>query len=101
MTLQGQKAGHRVGQLASAAGITVRTLHYYDEIGLPHPSGRTEAGHRLYSDADVERLYRISLLRRLGLCLEDVAHALDDPAWNLHSALGVHLGELEKRAWRL
>lgn len=97
MSLRGQVTGRRVGQLAKAAGLTVRTLHYYEEIGLLRPSGRTEAGHRIYSDADVERLYRISLLRRLGLRLEEVAQALDDPAWNLRSALSTHLGELDRR----
>src|SRR5205807_680092 len=55
-------AGRKVGELATATGLTIRTLHYYEEIGLLVASGRTEAGHRLYSDADVERLYRISLL---------------------------------------
>jgi DNA-binding transcriptional MerR regulator/uncharacterized glyoxalase superfamily protein PhnB len=97
MTLPRQAAGRRVGQLAKAAGLTVRTLHYYEEIGLLRPSGRTEAGHRLYSDSDVERLYRISLLRRLGLRLEDISCALDDPAWNLRSALSAHMGELDRR----
>jgi DNA-binding transcriptional MerR regulator/uncharacterized glyoxalase superfamily protein PhnB len=97
MALRSPAPGRRVGQLAKAAGLTVRTLHYYEEIGLLRASGRTEAGHRLYSDADVERLYRISLLRRLGLRLEDIARALDDPAWNLRSALGAHLQELDRR----
>jgi len=97
MTLPSSASGRRVGKLAEAGGLTVRTLHYYEEIGLLRPSGRTEAGHRLYSDADVERLYRISLLRRLGLRLEDIARALDDPAWNLQSALSAHLGDLDRR----
>lgn len=48
----------KVGQVAAATGLTVRTLHYYQEIGLLAPSGRSEAGHRLYSAADLERLYR-------------------------------------------
>ncbi len=86
-----------MGQLAKATGLTVRTLHYYEEIGLLRPSARTEAAHRLYSDADVERLYRISLLRRLGLRLEDIARALDDPAWSLRSALGAYREELDQR----
>jgi MerR family transcriptional regulator, thiopeptide resistance regulator len=56
----------KVGELARVTGLTVRALHYYDEIGLLMPSGRTPAGHRSYDRADVARLYRISLLRRLG-----------------------------------
>jgi hypothetical protein len=59
--------GRKVGELAAATGLTVRTLHYYEEVGLLVASGRTEAGHRLYDDAEVERLYRICLLRHLGL----------------------------------
>jgi len=89
--------GRRVGELASATGLTVRTLHYYEEIGLLVASGRTEAGHRLYSGDDVERLYRISLLRRLGLPLSEIGRALDDPAWNLQSAMATHLGDLDRR----
>jgi len=89
--------GRRVGELAAVTGLTVRTLHYYEEIGLLVASERTEAGHRLYNDADVERLYRISLLRRLGLPLGEIGRALDDPAWSLRSAMAAHLGELERR----
>src|SRR5947209_2359518 len=89
--------GRRVGELAAATGLTVRTLHYYEEIGLLVASGRSEAGHRLYSDADVERLYRISLLRRLGLPLSEIGRALDDPAWSLRAAMATHLGELDRR----
>ena len=89
--------GRRVGELATSAGLTVRTLHYFDEIGLLVASGRSEAGHRLYSDGDVERLYRICLLRRLGLGLEEIGRALDDPSWNLQSALAAHLHDIDRR----
>ena len=91
------RTGRKVGELAQAAGLTVRTLHYYDEIGLLVASERSPAGHRLYSDADVERLYRICLLRRLGLPLDQIAKALDDPAWSLRSALAAHLAAVERR----
>ena len=91
------RTGRKVGELAKATGLTVRTLHYYEEIGLLVPSARSAAGHRLYDDADVERLYRISLLRRLGLPLGEIASALDDPAWNLRAAMSSHLGELDRR----
>ncbi|MEJ7583424.1 MAG: MerR family transcriptional regulator [Acidimicrobiales bacterium] len=89
--------GRRVGELATTTGLTVRTLHYYGEIGLLPASGRTEAGHRLYADADVSRLYRICLLRRLGLPLGEIGRALDDPAWSLRPALSAHLRQLEGR----
>jgi DNA-binding transcriptional MerR regulator/uncharacterized glyoxalase superfamily protein PhnB len=87
----------KVGELAEAAGLTVRTLHYYEEIGLLVASERSGAGHRLYTEADVERLYRICLLRRLGFALADVSGALDDPAWSLHAALAAQLHDLDRR----
>jgi MerR family transcriptional regulator, thiopeptide resistance regulator len=87
----------RIGELAAATGLTVRTLHYYEEIGLLIPSGRTNVGHRLYDDTDVARLYRICLLRRLGLPLVEISRALDDPAWSLRAAMAAHLGELDRR----
>lgn len=93
----GNESGRRVGELAAATGLTVRTLHYYEQIGLFVPSGRTEAGHRLYSDEDVGRLYRICLLRRLGFPLDQIGRALDDPAWNLRAAMATHLSEVERR----
>ncbi len=93
----GIEAGRKVGELATASGLTVRTLHHYEAIGLLVASGRTDAGHRLYDDSDVERLYRICLLRRLGLPLSEIGRALDDPAWSLHAAMTAHLGQLEQR----
>ncbi|MFI6045377.1 MerR family transcriptional regulator [Nocardia sp. NPDC051321] len=87
----------KVGELATATGLTVRTLHYYDEIGLLSPSGRSGAGHRLYSNDDVQRLYRIGLLRNLGLRLDEVAAALDDPAWDLSGVMLRHVAELDRR----
>lgn len=89
--------GRRIGELATAAGLTVRTLHYYDEIGLLSPSARSAAGHRLYSAEDVERLYRVCLLRRLGLPLREIGRALDDPKWNLTSSLAAHLAAVDRK----
>ena len=91
-----KRDGRRVGELAAATGLTVRTLHYYEEIGLLVAAGRTDAGHRLYDDADVERLYRICLLRRLGLPLDEIGRALDDPAWSLRASMATHLGDLDR-----
>ncbi|QEV19409.1 MerR family transcriptional regulator [Streptomyces alboniger] len=70
---------HSVGQVAGFAGVTVRTLHHYDEIGLLVPSGRNHAGHRRYGDADLDRLQQILFYRELGFPLEEVASLLDDP----------------------
>jgi DNA-binding transcriptional MerR regulator/uncharacterized glyoxalase superfamily protein PhnB len=93
----GGEAGRKVGELAIAAGLTVRTLHYYEEIGLVTPSTRTPSGHRLYSDGDVERLYRVSFLRRVGLPLSQIARVLDDPSWSLRDAVADHLAHLDRR----
>lgn len=70
---------HAIGRVAEIAGVTVRTLHHYDEIGLLAPSERTPAGHRRYSDADLDRLQRVLFYRELGFPLEQVAVLLDDP----------------------
>lgn len=66
----------KVGELAKRSGLTVRTLHHYDEIGLLRPSGRSESGYRLYDRADVARLHAVQALRRLGLPLADIGKLL-------------------------
>ncbi|HEY7629262.1 MAG TPA: MerR family transcriptional regulator [Thermoleophilaceae bacterium] len=78
----------KIGELAKATGLTVRTLHHYDEIGLLAPSERTQAGHRLYGEDDVRRLYEIRALRDLGLPLQEIPAALDgDPRTTLENHL--------------
>jgi DNA-binding transcriptional MerR regulator len=67
----------RIGDLAAAAGVTVRALRHYDRLGLLVPSTRTTGGHRVYSAADVRRLYRLLALRSLGVRLEDAGPLLD------------------------
>jgi DNA-binding transcriptional MerR regulator len=67
----------RVGELARATGVTVRALHHYEEIGLLEPTARTEAGHRLYGETAVRRLYAILALRSLGLPLAEIGPALE------------------------
>ncbi|GAB6991016.1 MerR family transcriptional regulator [Paenibacillus pini] len=66
----------KVGDLAKLTGLTVRTLRYYDQIGLLSPSGQTESGHRLYSESNLSRLHQILSLKELGLSLEEVKSAL-------------------------
>jgi MerR family transcriptional regulator, thiopeptide resistance regulator len=63
----------RIGEVATATGLTVRALHHYDQIGLVVPSARTSGGHRLYTDADLAVLYQVTALRQLGLSLEQIA----------------------------
>lgn len=67
----------KVGELARRTGISVRTLHFYDEIGLVRPAGRTEGGHRVYGSAEVERLQQVSSLRALGMPLGEIRELLD------------------------
>lgn len=67
----------KVGRLAQASGLTVRTLHHWDAIGLLTPSRRTEGGHRAYTEEDVARLYSVMALRGLGLGLDSIAVCLD------------------------
>lgn len=71
---------YSVGKVARLAGVTIRTLHHYGEIGLLTPSDRTSAGYRQYSDADLDRLSRILFYRELGFSLDDIATMLDDPS---------------------
>jgi DNA-binding transcriptional MerR regulator len=71
--------GVTVGRLARLAGVSVRTLHHYDEIGLLTPHERTANGYRQYAEADLERLQQILFYRELGFPLEEIATILDDP----------------------
>lgn len=82
----------RIGELARETGLTVRTLHHYDQLGLLSPLSRTEGGHRCYTDADLRRLHRIVALRGLGISLEEIGTLLDgepDPTALLHRQLDV------------
>jgi DNA-binding transcriptional MerR regulator/uncharacterized glyoxalase superfamily protein PhnB len=87
----------KIGALAEASGLTVRTLHHYEQIGLVVASARSTGGHRLYDPGDVARLYRVCLLRRLGFPLAEIGQALNDPAWDLQTALRRHLADLDAR----
>jgi len=74
---QTQRNHWKVGELARATGLTVRTLHHYDRIGLLRPSARSSAGYRLYGARDVARLQQIRSLRQLGLTLDQIRELLD------------------------
>ena len=87
----------RIGELGRATGLTVRTLHHYDEIGLLQPAERTESGHRLYGREQVQRLYRILALKQLGMALEDIAGILELEGGDPRPVVRRHLDELTRR----
>lgn len=78
---------YQIKDVAQLAGVSVRTLHHYDSIGLLVPEARTAAGYRLYTDADLFRLQQILIGRELGLSLEEIRRALDDPRFDRKTAL--------------
>jgi DNA-binding transcriptional MerR regulator len=87
----------KVGELAKRTGVSVRALHHYDEIGLLSPSHRSEAGYRLYSEADVARLQQIRSLRILGFSLEEAQEFLRRPDVTPDRVLQLHIAHLKQR----
>jgi MerR family transcriptional regulator, thiopeptide resistance regulator len=71
--------GYTIGEVARSSGVSVRTLHHYDAIGLLVPAGRSVAGYRLYSEADLGRLRHVLFYRELGFGLDQIAEILADP----------------------
>ncbi|NEN84879.1 MerR family transcriptional regulator [Paenibacillus elgii] len=70
------KSYWKIGDIANLTGLTVRTLRFYDQIGLFSPSEHTESGHRLYNESDLSRLHQILSLKELGLSLEEIKSVL-------------------------
>jgi DNA-binding transcriptional MerR regulator len=87
----------KVGELARQTGLTVRTLHHYDEIGLLSPSQRTGAGHRLYDADDLARLLQVLSLRQLGFSLDEIRECLARPEYSLQQVIGLHVTHLRER----
>jgi len=87
----------KVGELAKATGMSIRTLHYYDEIGLLSPSYRTPAGHRLYGTKDVVRLQQIASLRQLGFSLDEIRDCLNSADFSPQHVLGLHISRLKEQ----
>ena len=87
----------KVGELAKRTGLTVRTLHHYDQIGLLSPSHRTAAGHRLYVDDDVARLQQITSLRSLGFPLEEIRDVLDQKRLSPLQVVQLHADRLREQ----
>lgn len=89
---------YQVKDVARITGISIRTLHHYDDIKLLVPRTRTRAGYRLYNDDDLFRLQQILIGRELGLSLEEIRRSLDDPRFDRRKALIQQREQLKKRA---
>ncbi len=87
----------KIGELAKRTGLTVRTLHHYDEIGLVRPSLRTNSEHRLYTDQDVVRLQRVLSLRQLGFSLQQIGECLDKPDFDPVAVLREQIAKLQQQ----
>lgn len=87
----------KVGELAKRTGVSVRTLHHYDEIGLLSPAHRSESGYRLYAGTDVVRLQQIRSLRALGYSLEEVRELLKRQEVTPDRVLQLHIAHLKEQ----
>src|SRR5262245_34934826 len=87
----------KVGELARRTGLTIRTLHHYDAIGLLKPSLHTGSGHRLYTADDVARLQQVISLRQLGFSLEQVRDCLDQPGFSPLEVIRLHVARLREQ----
>ncbi len=92
---------YTVQQLAEIAGVTIRTLHHYDHIGLLKPASRNHARYRFYGENELLRLQQIMFFKELDCSLDDIARILDSPGFNPVDALEAHREELKRRAERL
>jgi DNA-binding transcriptional MerR regulator len=93
--------GHAVGDVAKIAGVSVRTLHHYDEIGLVSPSARNASGYRMYSSEDLQRLQHALFYRELGFPLDEIKKILDDSEADALSHLQRHHRLLSAKVDRL
>jgi DNA-binding transcriptional MerR regulator len=90
-----------VREFASAAGVTVRTLHYYDEAGLLKPSAYTNANHRRYHQEDMLRLQQILMLKYMGFSLREIQNLLSSPAYDLRKSLEIQKAAVDQRISKL
>ncbi|VEP17869.1 MerR family transcriptional regulator [Hyella patelloides LEGE 07179] len=87
----------KIGELSQQTGLSIRTLHYYDEIGLLCPSHRTEVGYRLYSNQDIIRLQQIVSLRQLGFSLKEIRECLKNPDLSLQQTIDLHRAKVKEQ----
>ena len=93
--------GLTIGEVASLASVSVRTLHHYDDIGLLTPSGRSENGYRHYSDRDLADLQQVLFFKELGFALEDIGRIMHDPAFDRTEALRMQRRMLMEKSAQL
>jgi DNA-binding transcriptional MerR regulator len=90
----------KVGAWARCTGLTVRSLHHYDEIGLLSPPSRTESGHRLYGEEELNRLQQIASLRHLGLPLEKIRECLARSEYSLEHVFNLQIDRIDEQIRR-
>lgn len=90
-----------VKEISKITGISIRTLRYYDEIGLLKPARVTEAGYRLYDDQELEKLQEILFYKELEIPLSDIKKIMENPEYNKQKALAVQKSLLEQKRNRL
>jgi MerR family transcriptional regulator, thiopeptide resistance regulator len=93
-------AAYTVGDVARIAHVSVRTLHHYDKLGLLRPSGRSEAGYRLYASADLERLQQVLFYKELGFRLDEIRRLITSAAHDRGAVLREQRDQLAARALR-
>ena len=93
--------GLTVGRAAALVGVSVKTLHHWDAIGLVRPSSRTWSGYRVYSGEDIARVHRVLVYRELGLPLAEIGRILDDPSVDARDHLRRQRSQLVDRISRL
>jgi len=99
--LGGERMRYTVKSVAKLAGVSVRTLHHYDEIGLLRPASVSDSGYRQYSDTDLERLQQILFFRELEFSLQEIKQILDRPGFDRREALRTHRKLLMEKQLRL
>lgn len=90
------KLNWKVGELAKLTGLTIRTLRYYDQIGLFSPSYHSPSGHRLYTESDIARLQQILSLKELGLSLDEIKAVLADDRISLFEIISLQIGRIKQ-----
>ena len=90
-----------VKEVSRITGVSIRTLHHYDAIGLLRPTAVTEAGYRLYDEKALERLYMILVFRELGLSLKEIGSILDGPDYDRNLCLQTQIALMQQKITQL